>query len=141
RLRDLPLLRREAFDQLTRRLAWQFLEQRGAIVRRHFVQNSDHLFVRHCPQQILLLFDSEVFKDVGRQGCGQDTEDDDLLTFGKIENHLGDVGWRPFLEQVAQAVEIARADQAFDFGRYKFADRERAYASLLPDFYNSWWPT
>ena len=39
--------RREQTNQLARRRARHFLEQRRAIVRRHLVQNGDDLLVRH----------------------------------------------------------------------------------------------
>ena len=103
RLRHVAFFRREQPDQLPRRRARQFFEQRGAIVRRHFVQNPDHLFVGHRPQQFLLLLDADVFKNVRGQRGRQDAEDDDLFVFGKIENHLRHVGRRPFLEKARAA--------------------------------------
>ena len=95
--------------------ARQFLEQRGAIVRRHLVQNGRDLFVRHRVQKVLLFLDSDIFENVGRQRGRQDAEHDDLFVFRKIENHFRDVGRRPFLEKLAQGVEIARVDQRLDF--------------------------
>jgi len=71
--------------------------------------------VRHRTQQILLLLDADIFENVRRQRRRQHPEDDDLLVFRKIENHVRDVGRRPIGEQFAQCVEIALIDQAFDF--------------------------
>ena len=72
--------------------------------------------MRHCPQQLLLLLDSDVFENVRRERGRQDAEDDHLFVIRKIENHFRDVSRRPFLEQLAQPVEIARVDKRFDFG-------------------------
>ena len=76
RLGDAAFLRREQLDQLARRRARQFLEQRRAIVRRHFVEDPDDLLVRHRAQQFLLRLDVEIFENVGRQIVRQDAEDD-----------------------------------------------------------------
>ena len=67
RLRNAPLVRREQFDQLAGRRARHFLQQRGAIVRRHLVQNGHDLFVGHCVQELLLRIHIEIFEDVGRE--------------------------------------------------------------------------
>ena len=64
---DAAFFRREQSDQLPRRGARQFLQQRRAIVRRHFIQNGDDLLVRHRAQQFLLFLDPEIFKNIRRQ--------------------------------------------------------------------------
>ena len=116
RLRHPAFLWREQPDELARRRARHFFKQCRAIVRRHFVQNRDDLFVRHRPQQILLLLDADVFKNIRRQCCRQHPEDNHLLVFRKIENHVGDIGRRPIGKQFAQRPEIARVDHALDLG-------------------------
>ncbi len=83
RLGDVALFRREQLDQLPRGGARQFLQQRRPIVRRHFVENADGLFVRHRAQELLLRLDLEIFEDVGREIVGQDPEDDDLFLLRK----------------------------------------------------------
>ena len=115
RLRDAALFRREQPDQLPRRRARQFLEQRRAIVRRHLVQNADDLLVRHAAEQLLLRIDIEIFENVGRELVRQDAEDDDVIVLLHVEDHLRDIGGRPVGKQLAQRAEIARVDHAFDF--------------------------
>ena len=46
----------------------------------------------------------------------QNAEDDDLFVFRQIEDDLGHIGRRPFAKKFAQRGEIARVDQALDFG-------------------------
>ena len=115
-MRDLPFLRRQQFDQLPRRRARQFFEQRRAIVRRHLVQNADDLLVRHGAQQLLLRLDVEVFEHIRGERVGQDAENDDLLVLRHVENHLGHVGRRPFAKNFPERAEITRVDQALNFG-------------------------
>ena len=72
RLGDAALLRREKPNELAGRRARHFLEERRAIVRRHFVQDRDDLFVRHGPQQLLLRIDFEIFENVRGQRSRKD---------------------------------------------------------------------
>ena len=112
RLRDPSFLRREQPDQLPRGRARHFLEQRRAIVRRHFVQNPDDLLVRHRPEQLLLRVDVEVFKNIRRQIMRQDAEDDDLFVFRQVEDDFGDIRRRPVAKELrATRAKFARLDQ------------------------------
>ena len=79
-------------NQLPRRRARHFLEQRRAIVRRHLVENGGDLFVRHAAEQFLLRIHVEVFKNVRRQCRRQNAEDDDAIVCRQIENHFRYVG-------------------------------------------------
>ena len=125
--RDLTFLRGEKLNQLPRRRARQLLQQCRAIVRRHLVQNPDHLFMRHPTEEMLLRIDIEIFKNIRRQIMRQHAEDDHLIVLLHIENHLRHVRRRPFRKQFAQAHEIARIDQALDFRDENFADHTRAW--------------
>ena len=134
RLRNLALLGCEQLDQLPRGRARQFFEQRSAIVRRHFVQNSDDLLVGHSAQQFLLRFNIEIFKNIRRECRRQDAENDDLVVFVHVEDHFRDIGRRPFAKHLAQRGEIPRVDQAFDFGYENFADHENLRSRRRPSF-------
>ena len=115
RLRNAAFLRREQLNQLPRRRARHFLEQRRAIVRRHFVQDPGHLLVRHGAEQLLLRFDVEIFENIRRERGRQNAENDDLIVLRQIEDDFGKIGRRPFAKNLAQRAEIARLDQALDF--------------------------
>ena len=101
RLGDAAFFRREEFDQLPRGGARQFLQQRRPVVRRHFVQDGDSLFVRHGAEQVLLRFDLEVFEHVRREVVRQEPEDDDLFLLGKISDDFRDVGRGPVRKEFA----------------------------------------
>ena len=133
-MRDLPFLRRQQFDQLPRGRARQFFEERGPVVRRHFVQDSDDLLVGHAAQQCLLRLNVDIFKDVRRQRRRQDAEEDDLIVFVHVEDHFRDIGRGPFAKHLAQRGEIARVDQALDFGYENFADHENLRSRRRPSF-------
>ena len=115
----MAFLRSEEADELTRRGAREFLEQRGAIVRRHLVQDRDDLLVGHAAKQLLLrvYIDVEILEDICGQHVRQDAEDDDLLVLRQIENDLGHIGRRHLGKELAQRGEIPRVDQALDFGQ------------------------
>jgi hypothetical protein len=122
RCRHVAFLGREETDQLARRGAWQFLQQRRAIVRRHLIQNGNNLLVCHRPQQFLLFFDPDVFEDVRRERCWKDAKDDHLFVFGKIEDYFGHIGRGPLAKQLPQRAEISGVDQTFDFWCEKITD-------------------
>ena len=92
--------------------------KRGAIVRRHLVEDRDDLFVRHAAEQLLLRLDIdvEILENVRRQRVRQNAENDDLLVFRQIEDDLGHVGRRHLGKELAQRGEIPRLDHALDFG-------------------------
>ena len=98
----MPFLRREQLDQLPRRRARQFLQQRRAIVRRHLIQDADHLLLRHAAEELLLRIHLEIFENIRRQIVRQNAENDHLIVLLHIEDHLGHVGRRPFRKQLAQ---------------------------------------
>ena len=114
-MRDATLLRREQSNQLPRRGARQFLQQRRAIVRRHLVQNAHDLLVRHGAQQFLLFLDADVFKNIRCQIVRQHPKDDDLFVFRQIQNHFGDISGWPFAKHFTERGEIPRFDHAPDF--------------------------
>ncbi len=123
-LGDVSFFRRQQLDQLSRGGARQFLQQRRPIVRRHFIQDPDDLFVRHRAQEFLLRFDLEVFEDVGREVMRQQAEDDDLFFLGKIGDDFRDIGRRPFRKHLAQRGEVPRVDQASNFRLENFPDHD-----------------
>ena len=112
---DTAFLRRKQTDQLPRRGARQFLQQRRAIVRRHLVQNAHDLLVCHGAQQFLLFLDPEVFKNIRCQIVRQHPKDDHLFVFRQIENHFGHISRRPFAKHFTERREITRVDHAPDF--------------------------
>ena len=115
RRRDASLFRRKQSNQLSRRCARQFLEQRRAIVRRHLVQNRHDLLVSHGAQQLLLAPRSRDIQKHPPPGVRQDPKDDHLFVFRQIENHFGHISRRPFTKHFTQRREIARLDHAPDF--------------------------
>ena len=112
----MAFLGREQTDQLARRGTRQFLQQRRAIVRRHLIQNGHDLLVRHRAQQFLLFLNPEVFKNIRCQIVRQHPKDDHLFIFRHIEDYLGDIGRREFVENFAERREVTGVDQAPDFG-------------------------
>ncbi len=58
-------------------------------------------------QQVLLLLGIEILEDAGGQRLRNDAEDDDLVTFGKVGHHVGEVGGGPFGEEFTQTREIS----------------------------------
>ena len=109
---------------MPRHRARQFFEKRRAIVRRHFVQNSGDLFVRHRTQESFLFLDVEIFENVRRQRRRQHAKDNHRIVVGKIKNYFGEIGRRKFAKDFAQRVEVTRLDQALDFGDENFADHK-----------------
>ena len=57
-----PFFRREQLQQLCDGAARQLLQQGGAIVRRHFVDDLDDLLLPHCLKQPLLIVAAQVFE-------------------------------------------------------------------------------
>ena len=113
---DASLLRCKQPNQLPRSCAWQFFQERRAIVRRHLVQNRPDLLVGHGAQQFLLRVDIEIFKDIRRQCMRQDAKDNHLFVFWQIQNHFGDIGGWPFAKHLTQRREITGVDHAPDLG-------------------------
>ena len=69
----------------------------------------------HGAKQLLLGVDVEIFEDVRRERVGQNAENDDLFILRHVEDHLGDVGRRPFPKDLAERAEIARINQTLEF--------------------------
>ena len=124
RLRDAAFVRRQQFDELARGGARHFFEQRRPIVGRHFVQDRDHLLVRHRVKQLLLRLGLEIFENVRRECVRQQPENDDLFVLGQIEDHFSDVGGRHFAKQFPERPEIALGNQVSNFRQEKFSDHK-----------------
>ena len=79
RHRDRPLLRRQQVQELARRRRGQLVEERGAVVGRHLVQDLRHLLGGHGLEQALLRLEREILEHVGGEVARQQAKGDHLL--------------------------------------------------------------
>ena len=121
-LRDGAFGRRERGDEALDGLGWEFLQERRAVVGRHLVEDRHGLFAAHGVQEFLLLIGVEVLEHVCSEGLRDHTEDDDLVAFGQIGDHIGEISRCPLGEKFAQTAEVAFFDEALDLGLKEFAE-------------------
>ncbi len=95
--------------------AGQFLEEGGAIIGRHLVDDLDNLFLAHGLEQALLVFAPEVFKGAGGEAVREDAEDDDLVAGREVGHQFGEIRGRPFGEDFLEGDEVALLHQLLNF--------------------------
>ena len=95
--------------------AWQFLEQRRAVVGGHLVEQLDGFLLPHRAQQVFLRVELEVLERLRRDLVRQHAEENHLLVVGQVGDQFRKVGWRPVLENLPQVREVARLDEFLDF--------------------------
>ena len=117
RHRDRPLLRREQVQELARHRRGQLVEERGAVVGRHLVQDLRHLLGGHGLDQALLRLEREILEDVGGEVAREQPEGDHLLLHRQGLDQARGGRWRPVLEHLVERREVPRADDAREIGR------------------------
>ena len=117
RHRDRPLLRREQVQELARHRRGQLVEERGAVVGRHLVQDLRHLLGGHGLDQALLRLEREILEDVGGEVAREQPEGDHLLLHRQSLDQARGGRWRPVLEHLVERWEVPGADDAREIGR------------------------
>lgn len=89
--RDLAFLGRQQAQQLLGGGGREFLEQGGAVIRLHLVQDARHLLVPEGQQEPFLGLEAEVLEDVRRQLLRQKAEQHRPILRDEVREDVGDV--------------------------------------------------
>src|SRR5206468_3326758 len=101
---------------------WQFLQQSGAIVRRHLVNDLDDFLFPHRLKQTLLVVAAQVFEGLSGQPARENAKQNDLVFIRQVRDQFGDIGRRPFAKNLLERRKIALMNQRLNFGAKKLAE-------------------
>ena len=124
-IRDLAFLRREKVEQLQRGRSGHLFEELGAVVGRKIVENLRDLLLAEREHQSLLIFEAEIFEDIGGEIMRQDAEQHGLVPGAEVGENFRDLRRRELRKNFAQLREVALFNQGFEFRLDEIADHVR----------------
>ena len=114
---DRALLRRQEREQFAGDGRGQFLEEHGAVVRRHVVQQRRHVFLRQGLEQRFAGLLRQILERGRRVAPRQQPEDDRLILEAQVREQVGEIARGAVAHHVAKLGEIAQADGGGEFVR------------------------
>jgi hypothetical protein len=111
------LFRGEKLEQLLGHGRRQLVQQRGAVVRRHLVQDLGDFLLGHGLEQLPLGLEWQVLEDVRGQIAGQHPEGEDLLVHRQPLDQTSGGRRRRVLQHLLEGDEISRLDDAGEIRR------------------------
>ena len=126
RARGRACLRAERIQDAPRDLGRKVIEQLDAVVRRHGVDDLEHLLAGERGDQLRLLVHREVAEHGARAVAREQTEDHALVVGGKIHQDLRHVRVVQAVDDVPQPRPVAVGDQVLDLDLYEVSEHGTA---------------
>ena len=126
RARGRARLRAERIQDAARDLGRQVVEQLDAVVRRHRVDDLEHLLAGKRGDQLRLLVHRQVAEHGARAVAREQAEDHALVVGGKIHQDLRHVRVVQAVDDVPQPCPVAVGDQVLDLDLYEVSEHGTA---------------